>query len=603
MAKINKTKTTWDLSPLFRGDNDPSIEQERKKVAASTDKFVKKWKNRADYLEKPSKLKEALDDYEKWNRFYGANARELHYFSYRNAQDQADNKIKAKLNKAVDFAQKIGNQMEFFYLSLGKIKKEKQQEFLKNKELSPYRHFLEMIFAKAKYFLSEPEEKILNLKQTTSYDNWVMMTSLFLSKETRKVLGEDNKRKTRSFEEIMTLISSNKKSVRDEAAKALNDILEKNAEIAEHELNSVLQDKKVNDELRGFDRPDKARHIGDDIDTEVVDALNEAVKKRFDISARFYKLRAKLAGVKKLKYYERNIEYGEVEKKYPYDKAIKLASKVFYGLDKEFGEIFDSFVKNAQIDVFPRKGKMSGAFCAHSLITLPTYILLNHTNKLRDVLTIAHEAGHGINNELMRKKENGLSFGNSLAVAETASTFMEDFVLSELLKDADEETRLTIMVQKMGDIVSTIQRQIACYNFEKDLHTSFREKGYLSKEEIGEIFQKNMKEYMGPAVEQSPGSENWWVYWSHIRSYFYVYSYVSGLLISKTLQKLVKQDPANIKKVKNVLSVGTSDSPKNVFAKAGIDITKKEFWNKGLEEIDEALKETEKLAKKLKKIK
>jgi oligoendopeptidase F len=154
----------------------------------------------------------------------------------------------------------------------------------------------------------------------------------------------------------------------------------------------------------------------------------------------------------------------------------------------------------------------------------------------------------------------------------------------------------------LGDAVSTIQRQIACYNFEKDLHQAFRKTGYLPKEEIGLIFQKNMKAYMGDAIEQSPGSENWWVYWGHIRSYFYVYTYASGLLIAKSLQKLIKEDIDFVKKVKNIFSIGLSDSPRGIFAKAGIDITQKQFWDKGLIEIDELLIETEKLAKKLKKI-
>lgn len=594
-----KIKTVWDLSPLFKNDNDPLIIEERKKVAQRTNLFVKKWKGQKNYLEKTKFLKQALADYEKWARFFGANSKELNYFHYRNSQDQANTLIKARLNQAFEFAQKICNEMEFFYLSLGKIAKTKQQEFLKNKELAPYHHYLKKIFNESRYFLTEPEEKIMNLKYQTSHSNWVMMTSLFISKESRKILDEDKKRKSKSFEEIMTLISSKKKLVRDEAAQALNDILEKNAEVAEHEINSILQDKKINDQIRGFDRPDQARHLSDDIESRVVDALCEAVKKRFDISARYYKLKAKLLKVKKLKYHERNVEYGKKEKKYSYNQAVQLVRKVFLNLDKEFREIFDSFIQNGQIDVFPRKGKTSGAYCSHGLLIQPTYILLNHTDKLRDVLTIAHEVGHGINNELMKKRENALNFGNSLAVAETASTFMEDFVLEELLKQADEELKLEIIIQRLGDIVSTIQRQIACYYFEKDLHKNFREKGYLPKKEIGQLFQKNMSAYMGDYVEQSPGSENWWVYWSHIRSFFYVYSYASGLLISKSLQKEVKKDPEFIKKVKEILSIGLSESPQNIFARVGIDITQKSFWEKGLQEIEDQLIEAENLAKKM----
>ena len=178
---------------------------------------------------------------------------------------------------------------------------------------------------------------------------------------------------------------------------------------------------------------------------------------------------------------------------------------------------------------------------------------------------------------------------------------MEDFVLQELLKKADEEEKLVILMRKLEDDISTIIRQTACYNFEKKIHETYRKEGYLSKEKIGKIFTINMKSYMGDFVDCSDAN-NWWVYWPHLRYYFYVYSYASGLLISKAMQKKVKEDPKFIEKVKEFLSSGTSISPKEIFLKMGIDISKKEFWEKGLDEVENLLKETENLAKKLGKI-
>ncbi|MBI2452032.1 hypothetical protein HYV50_03055 [Candidatus Pacearchaeota archaeon] len=306
--------------------------------------------------------------------------------------------------------------------------------------------------------------------------------------------------------------------------------------------------------------------------------------------------------LKKLEYHERNVPYGKIDKKHSYEESVHLVYKVFQNLDHVFGKIFKNFVESGKIDVFPKKGKRSGAFCSDNLIFQPTYLMLNHTDKLNDILTIAHEAGHGINSELMKQKQNALNFGTVLSTAEVASTFMEDFVLQEIMKTADEELKLSLMVEKLNNDIATIFRQIACYNFEKELHYHFRERGYLPKKEIGKIFQKNMSAYMGDHVEQSPGSENWWIYWNHIRNFFYVYSYASGLLISKAMQKKVKENPRFIGKVKEFLSAGLSDSPKNIFLALGIDITKKEFWNSGTEEISSLLKETENLAIKLKKI-
>ncbi|MCK9393925.1 M3 family metallopeptidase, partial [bacterium] len=394
MAK-EKIKTSWDLSPLFDGDNDKNIGEERKKVKESTKKFINKWQNRTDYLEDSRLLKEALDDYEYWNKFFGPNCREIYYFNRRSSQDQTNTDVRAKSNQASDSALKIQNEMEFFYLSLGKITPNKQKKYLETKDLKDYHYFLEKIFAQAKYFLSEKEERILNLKSATSYSNWAEMTSTFISKEEKVVLDENGKKVSKSFEEIMTLISSKKKKVRDSAAKGLNEILEKHSDVAEHEINSILQDKKVNDELRGFDRPDAARHISDGIESSVVDVLVEAVRSRYDISARFYKLKAKLLKTPKLAYYERNVAFGKMDKKYDYEEALNLVLKVFKNLDEEFFDILKSFSNNGQIDVFPKKGKRGGAYCAHALLLQPTYILLNYTNELNDVLTIAHEAGHG----------------------------------------------------------------------------------------------------------------------------------------------------------------------------------------------------------------
>jgi oligoendopeptidase F len=564
-----KVKTNWNLDLLFDKDINQQIEKERNSVIKNTEKFVKKWRSRSDYLENAIALQEALEDYENWDKLYGPNYREVYYFNCKYSQNQNDSNIKARLLKSEDLARKISNDMEFFYLSLGKINKEKQVLFLKDEKLKDYRHYLEKLFSRAKYFLSEKEEKILNLKESTSYDNWVMMTASFLSKEERLVIGEDGKKGMKSFEEIMTLISNKKKKIRDAAAKALNEILEKYSDVAEIEINSVLQDKKVNDELRGLERPDKGRHVGDDIDSEIVDVLIDSVKKRFDISSRFYKLKARLFKVNRLAYHERNIDYGKINKKYDYIEAFDLVKKVLGNLDSEFAGILDSFNDNGQIDVLPKKGKHGGAYCSHGLITQPTYILLNHTNELNDVLTLAHEVGHGINNELMKKKQNALNFGSSLAIAEVASTFMEDFVLDEILKGANDELKLSILMHQVGGDISTIHRQIACYSFEQELHQEFRKKGYLSKIEIGKIFQKNMKAYMGQYIEQSAGSQNWWVYWSHIRSYFYVYSYASGLLIAKSLQDSVREDKEFISKVKDILSAGVSDSPKNRYYQQG----------------------------------
>ncbi len=599
-------KTEWDLSYLKKGGD---FEYKKEKWKQETEKFISKWKNRRDYLEDSKVLKEALDEYERWSEFYGpssdefsasSSADELYYLWLETQADQTNPEFKAGFTKADDFAKDMGNSISFFKISLSGVSKEKQQEFLGSPELKEYRHFLERIFERSKYMLGQKGEEIMSLKASSSYSYWRKMVAEFLSKEERDIIDEEGKTIKATEEMLLSLIKSQNKNVRDNAAAAFNDILNKNVDIAETEMNAILENKKTDDKLRGFAGPDEERHLSDDIRTETVNNLLKTVTGRFDISHRYYKLKAKLLGQDKLEYYERDVEYGNVDKKYSYEDSVKIISEVFKKLDPKFEEIFKMFVEGGFVDVYPRKGKRIGAFCVYLTKTQPVYIMLNHTDKLYDVTVFAHESGHGINGELS-KEQNALYFNTSTATAEVASTFMEDFVLQELMKNADDELRLSLMMAKLDGDISSIIRQVAGYNFEKEIHEKFREKGFLPKNEIGKIFQKHMSSYMGDYVKMSPGSENWWVYWNHIRLYFYVYSYASGLLVSKALQRKVKENPMFIEKVKNFLSAGTSKSAEDIFKGMGIELNE-DFWNKGLDEVEDLLNETEKLAEKLGKI-
>ncbi len=595
-----KFSSEWNLSPISQKSK--SFEEQRKEWTKLTNNFIAKWRERNDYLESPERLKEALDDYENWRKFYGSESNEFFYYWLKTQKDKNNPELKAKFNNVQEFSKKIENEMKFFQLKIARISKEKQNYLLENPLLKEYKHFLERLFAEAKFLLSEKEEKIINLKSPSAYSSWKDMVTGLLVKEEREILDEHGEKRLQNFSEILSLMSNKDKKIRDIAAKAFNEILERYKEIAENELNAILANKKVDDELRGMERPDFARHLSDDIETEIVEKVIEKVSQRFDISRKYYELKAKLLGVDKLEYHERNIEYGEIDKEYSYEDSIKLTEKVFSKLDSKFSDILKKFIQNSQIDVFPKKGKRQGAFCVYFLITQPTYVMLNHTNKLNDVLTIAHEMGHAINNELIKEKQNSLNFGTPLSTAEVASTFMEDFILEELMNDADDELKLALIMQKLNDDISTIMRQIACYMFEQELHKKFREKGYLSYGEIGELFKKNMQDYMGDYVEQSEGSENWWIYWGHIRTFFYNYSYASGVLISKFMQKEVKKNPKFIEKVKEFLSSGLSKSPKEIFSDMEIDITNEKFWEESLKEVEDLLKEAENLASKLQKI-
>jgi len=599
MEKLNEV---WNLTPLLSGDEDPSINDKRKVIEHKYKEFANKWKDNS-FISSPEKLKEALDEYEHLVKFYGGGGEESFYFELRSCQEQDNPKIKSKVNKIVEFTQKLGDEIRFFKLNLSKITEDKQKSFLESELLKDYKHLLETLFIEGKYLLSEKEEKILSLKSKVAYSNWESLTQEFLNKSESEVIDPKTEElSVKSFNEIQGILLSKDDSIRNRASEEFDRIVTKFEDVAEAEINSLLENKKIDDELRKMPRPDFDRHLDDDIDSEVVDTLIKVISDNFNIARRFYTLKARLLGKNKFLYNDRNVEYSSADKTYTYSESVELVKKVFSNLDEEFIDIFNGFLENGQIDVFPRKGKRGGAFCTDFLISLPTFIMLNHTGNLKDVLTLAHEVGHGINHQMMKKSQNALNFGTPKSTAEVASTFMEDFVLQELLKEADDELRLGLLISKLQGDITTIFRQAACYKFEQEIHKKFREIGYLSKKDIEDLFEDNMFAYLGEAFEKSDSMRKGWIYWPHIRDFFYVYSYSSGLLISKFMQKKLKEDKSFITHIKEFLSSGTSDSPKNIFLKMEINISEEKFWKDGLSEINELLDEVETLAKKLGKI-
>lgn len=582
-------QTTWNLSLLYNSENDPQIQKDIDISIENVKTLVKHWKTSKEYTKDPQVLRKALDEYEKLIATTGICSKPSYYIGLRNSQDQTNSSIKARLSQISDICVNLENEIQFFELNIAKIPKSKQPLFLNSQVLVNYKHYLERIFQESKYLLSDKEEKIFNLTSRTAYENWVAMINELTDKQTATILDEDLKEREVSYNEIVGFLRSTNKKIRDCANIKFNEINSRYAEIAEFEMNSVLGAKKAEDEYRKIPRPDLGRHLADDIESEIVDTLVETVTKHFDISRRYYKRKAELLGQKTLGYYERNVPLGEDQKEYSYENSIELVQKIFNDLDPRFGEIMKNYATHGQYDVYPKEGKSGGAFCASMKKDLPTFILLNHKNRLTDVTTIAHESGHGVHAEL-HKKQNALNDSSPIALAEIASTFFEDFVYEEILKDIDDSTtRKSLLDGKLMDDISSIFRQIAFYNFEKELHHDFREKGFLTKEYISDLFCKHMKAYLGDAVDVDESMRNGWIYVSHFRRFFYVYSYASGLLISKALQNMVKNDKKNIVLVKRFMASGSSMSPKELFSTLGIDISKKDIWENGIRSIEETL--------------
>ena len=584
--------------------------QYRQKVEKIFLSFKNKRENREDYLSDSKALKEALDEYEKiqdgtrwnwWGEDFGVIWSESFYYRLQTCLNSDNQEIRAKSNQADEFAIHLQNKILFFELSLAKISPKKQSEFLSDPILESYRHFLERQFASSKHLLSTEWEKILNLFSKTSYENWESMTEKFLSKSQREVELSSWKKQA-TLEELLTYSCDKDESIRKQAIQSINEIHLEAKEMAENEINSILEYKKNIDDLRWFSSAEDFLVLRDDISLPTVQTMVDAVKDAYDFSRDFYKFKSDLFWVKSFSYSEKSLHYGSLEKQYSFDEAVKLVQRTLWSRDSELLNIFNKSLEDGMIDVFPQKWKRWWWFCTDSSKWLPVYILINYTSKLRDVSTLIHESGHNACNQLQKKNLNALQYWAAISLAETPSTFYESLLQDSIQSTLTDEESLIYRVMNLDDMVATVSRQVAEYRFEQDLHKLFREKWYLWADEIWKLFVQHMSDYTWDAICYDEFDANRRISRSHSRMFFYVYSYASGYLISQTMLKKLKNWTLTMDQIKSFFAAWSSKSPEEIFMDMWIDITKKEFREEGLNSLKEYLNETRILAKRLGKI-
>ncbi len=587
----NKYKTKWDLSLLYKSDKDPKIESQLKNMEALCVSFEKKYRAK-DYVSSAEKLLGALRDYEVFNIKLG-EIKSPQYFSFRKDIDSNDKVASAMLTKIENRITKAQNKLTFFELNITKIPSNAQKRLLKDKKLGQYAYFLKKIFDSSKYVLSEKEEQTIDLLSQTSYSMWVDGQEKLLNQQTVEFAGEMIPIST-----ALSIVSDLPKKDRRELHEKINQVLKSISHFAEAEINAVYNYKKVLDEKRGFKEPYSATVLGYQNDEKSVELLVKTVSKYFKVSKSFYRLHAKLLGEKKIFLSDRNTKIGKIEKKFDFDSSVSMIGDIFSKIGPEYRNIFDKILQNSQTDAFPKKGKTGGAYCAGGF-GMPTFVLLNHTDDLRSLETIAHEMGHAIHTELS-KTQPIFYQGYSTATAEVASTFFEQVVTSEIENYLSPDEQMILLHNRiMGDI-STIFRQIACFNFELEMHKRIREEGQISKEEMANTLKKHIKSYMGEVVEFLDDDGYFFVTWSHIRNFFYVYSYAYGQIVSRALFEKWKENPKYIEKIKEFLSLGGSMSPEDIFKKIGIDTSDPAFFEMGLKSIEKDIKRLEKLSAKKK---
>lgn len=590
LPKLGKVKDSWDLKThYYTSEKDPQIEKDIQKTERAYKAFAKKYRGK-DFTSSAAKLLKALKDYDKLTEM-PESRKPAYYFSFRTVLNAHDSVAQKQLNLIDNRLTKAGNEVLFFGLKIGKIEKKLQKLYLKDVSLKLYHYDLEQTFKNAKHLLSEPEERILNLKSDVSRGMWIAGTDKILSKRNVVYKG-DTIPLNAAIDRINTLPAKE----RPKLWKLCTDQFRDLAEVAENEINAVVTNKKINDELRGYKTPYEATIAGYENDEKSVLALVEAIStKGFALSRKYYKLKAKYEGVKTIPYANRNDDIGR-DVPISYQDAVTICRDTFHGMDEKYGVIFDRMLENGQIDVYPKEGKTGGAFCAHS-INVPTFVMLNQVDGTRSFTTLAHEMGHAIHSE-RSKTQPALYENYSTTTAETASTLFEGIAQQKLIDALPAKQKLNMLNQRISDAIATICRQIAFFNFEKELHETIRTEGAMTWQEMAKLLQKHMKAYMGPAIEVTEEDGLSFVYVGHFRNFFYVYTYAYGELISNLMTQKYHEDAEYVKKIDAFLTAGGSDTVENIFKSIDINANKVETFLESLKSLEQDIKEFEKLTKK-----
>ncbi len=581
-------KTAWDLNVFYKNLKDPKIEKDQRAADKAIAAFAAKYRKNKKHLKDSKALAKALMEYEKLARL--PSSRAGYYTHYRKDLNIEDKEAEALGAKLEERGTKRGNQILYFMLEIGKIAKPLQKKMLASKDLAPYRYALEQLFENAKYDLSEPEEKILSLKSDVSHGRWVQATDNILNKKIVRFEGKDI-----PLPQAEGMVYSLPIAKRHALAQAIRTVYASVGDIAEGEINAIYTDKKIEDELRGMKEPYEATIRGYQNDVKSVMALVDAVAKSAKIAHRFYEVKRKLLKEKRLVYADRGAQVGELKTKVPFERACVIVREEFVKLDPQYAEIFDRLLSKGQVDVYPKKGKTGGAYCS-SGVGQPTMVLLNHVDSFESLKTFAHEMGHAIHAE-RAKSQWPLYQGHPISTAETASTFFETVALKRLIRELPKAEQVVALHNVIQDDVATIFRQIACFRFELALHKEIRAKGYVPKERIADLMNEHMKAYLGPAFDLVQEDGYFFVTWSHIRHFFYVYSYAYGQLISKALYRKLEKDPAFIKKVDGFLAAGESKSPYDLFKACGLDTNKPAIFLEGLKAIEQDVAQLERLTR------
>ena len=582
---------TWKLDDLYPSPKSEAVEADLKKAADAAHAIKQRYQGKlAGLAADGAQLAEAITAYESLSDTIG---RLGSYAGLLFSADMANPENAKFYGDVQEKITAITTELIFFELELNKLDESELARALKVPALARFKPWIDDLRKEKPYQLGEELERLFHEKSITAHSAW---SRLFSETMTRLRFEVEGEAEPYPLEPTLNLLMHPDAERRQRAAEALARVFKENARLFTLITNTLAKDKEISDRWRGFKDVADSRHLANRVEPEVVEALVAAVRSAYPATAhRYYRLKAKWLGKDKLAYWDRNAPLPDKpERLVPWMDAQRMVLTAYGNFSSELATIAMRFFEGRWIDAPVREGKAPGAFSHPTVPSAHPYILLNYQGKLRDVMTLAHELGHGVH-QVLAAPQGPLLAPTPLTLAETASVFGEMLTFRALLESAiDAKERKALLAQKVEDMINTVVRQIAFYSFERKVHEE-RRAGELTSERLGQIWLDVQAESLGPAIELTEGYATYWTYIPHfIHSPFYVYAYAFGDCLVNSLYRLYQDaHPGFVAKYVELLQAGGSKHHSQLLAPFGLDASKREFWQKGLAVIESMIDELE----------
>ena len=580
----------WDLSDLYSSASAKEIVKDLKSVEQLSESFASKYENKLSTLS----ATEMLICLRSQEKITGLMGRLMSFAALRYYQMTTDVSRTKLLSDIQDKITQLSAKIIFFSLEINTLDESHLNDMLnENSELRRYRTAFDRMRAMKPYQLSDELEKFLHEQSVVGATAWNRLFD-----ETIISLKFNINKKDLSLEEVLNQLTDANRRNREKAAKSLSKVLEKNITLFSRITNTLAKEKSIEDKWRKFPNPQFSRHLTNDVEEEVVKALRDSVVDSYSkTSHRYYKLKAKWLGLKKLEIWDRNAPLPQNEEKViSWSEARSIVTSAYTEFDPRMEALVQPFFEKGWIDAAVKPGKAPGAFSHPTVTDVHPYILLNYLGKPRDIMTLAHELGHGVHQSLSSSQGEILA-NTPLTLAETASVFGEMLTFQKMLSESKGEiNRKQLLAGKVEDMINTVVRQISFYDFECRVHHN-RQLGELTPDQINKIWLDVSKESLGPVFNYMKGYENFWAYVPHfIHSPFYVYAYAFGDGLVNALYSAYQSGVPNFEdKYFELLSSGGSKHHSQLLKPFQLDASDPTFWTKGLDLISSMIDELEEL--------